>query len=51
VKRLVTVVTLAILLVGVVLLGFSCAPQPTLEISMTEVDNGFIIENLGSVTE
>jgi len=41
VKRLVTVVTLAILLVGLILLGFSCAPQATLEISVagTSVPN------------
>ena len=48
-KRLVTVVTLAILLVGLVLLGLSCAPQATLEISVTDLDNGVMIENVGSV--
>ena len=48
-KRLVTVVTLAILLVVLVLLGLSCAPQATLEISVTDLDNGVMIENVGSV--
>ena len=31
------------------LIGVSCAPQATLEISVTEVDNGVIIENVGDV--
>ena len=48
-KRLVTVVILAVLLVGLVLLGLSCAPQGTLDISVTELDNGVMIENVGSV--
>ena len=48
-KRLVTVVILAILLVGLVLLGLSCAPQATLEISVMELDNGIMVENVGTV--
>ena len=48
-KRLVTVVVLAILLVGLILLGLSCAPQATLEISVTELDNGVMIRNVGNV--
>lgn len=31
------------------LIGLSCAPQATLEISITEVDNGVMIENVGNV--
>ena len=31
------------------LLGLSCAPGTTLEISVTEVDNGVMITNMGSV--
>jgi len=31
------------------LIGLSCAPQATLEISVTEVDNGVMIENVGNV--
>ena len=31
------------------LLGLSCAPEATLEISVTEVDNGVMIENVGNV--
>jgi len=49
VKRLVIVVTLAILLVVSVLLSLSCAPQATLEISVTELDNGIMIQNVGNV--
>ncbi len=49
VKRLVFLITFAILLVGLVLLGFSCTPQVTLEISVTELDNGVMIKNVGNV--
>jgi len=31
------------------LLGLSCAPEGTLEISVTEVDDGVMIENVGNV--
>lgn len=48
-KRLVIIVTPAILLVGLILLGLSCAPQTTLDISVTEQDNGVVIENVGAV--
>lgn len=48
-NRLTVIVTIAILLVGLVILGLSCAPQATLEISVTELDNGVMIENVGNV--
>ncbi len=48
-KRLVTAVILAILLVGLVLSCLSCAPQATLGISATELDNGVMIKNMGDV--
>ena len=48
-KRLVTMVTFAIILVGLVLLGLSCAPQATLEISVTELDSGVMIQNTCNV--
>jgi len=44
VKRLLLSCILVLALIGV-----SCAPQATLEISVTEVDNGVIIENVGDV--
>jgi hypothetical protein len=31
------------------LIGLSCAPQATLEISVTELNNGVMIENAGNV--
>ena len=31
------------------LLGLSCTPEATLEISVTELDNGVTIENVGNV--
>lgn len=31
------------------LIGLSCAPQTTLEISVTELDNGVMIQNVGNV--
>jgi len=36
-------------ILAVVLLGLSCAPEATLEISVTEVDNGVMIKNVGNV--
>lgn len=48
-KRLVTVIVLAVLLVGLVLLGLCCTPQATLGISVTELDNVVMIENVGNV--
>ena len=48
-KRLILLVILAILLVGSVLTGLSCAPDAKLEISVTELDNGVMIRNVGSV--
>jgi len=34
---------------ALVLLGLSCAPEATLEISVTEADSGVVIENVGNV--
>ena len=36
-------------IVAVVLTGLSCAPGNTLEISVTEMDNGVMIKNAGNV--
>ena len=36
-------------ILALALLGLSCAPEATLEISVTEVDNGVMIENVGNV--
>jgi len=38
-----------IVVVGFVLIGASCAQQTTLDISVTELDNGVMVENVGSV--
>ena len=48
-KRLTVLVIAAILLAGLVILGLSCAPQTTLDITVTELDDGVMIENAGSV--
>lgn len=48
-KKLVVVVTLATLLVGSILTGSSCAPQDTLDISVTGLDNGVMIQNVGDI--
>lgn len=39
----------AILLIALNLIGLSCAPQDTLGVSVTELANGVMIENVGSV--
>ena len=36
-------------ILALALLGLSCTPEATLEISVTEVDNGVTIENVGNV--
>ena len=36
-------------ILALALLGLSCAPEATLEISVTEIDNGVTIENAGDV--
>ena len=36
-------------ILALILFGLSCVPGTTLEISVTEVDNGVMIENVGSV--
>ena len=36
-------------ILALALLGLSCAPQATLEISVTEIDNGVMIENASNV--
>jgi len=48
-KRLTVAGIFAIFLVVSVLFGLSCAPQATLEISVTELDNGVMIENVGDI--
>jgi len=45
----IVIVAVILLVVGFVLLGLSCAPQSALEISVTELGNGVMIENLGNV--
>lgn len=48
-KRLVIVGISAILLVGLILTGLSCASQTTLDIAVTHLENGVIVENVGNV--
>ena len=36
-------------ILALALLGLSCVPETTLEISVTEVDNGIMIQNVGDV--
>ena len=36
-------------ILALVLVGLSCAPESTLEISVTEVADGVMIENVGNV--
>jgi len=36
-------------IVAIALIGLTCAPEATLEISVTEIDNGVMIENVGNV--
>ena len=36
-------------ILALTLVGLSCAPEATLEISVTEVDNGVMIENVGNI--
>ena len=36
-------------ILALALLGLSCIPEATLEISVTEIDDGVIIENVGNV--
>lgn len=36
-------------ILALTLLGLSCAPETTLEISVAEIDNGVMIENVGDV--
>ena len=48
-KRLAVVGVPVILLVGLVILGLSCAPQTTLDISVTELEDGVVIQNAGNV--
>ena len=49
VKRLVTLIIFRSLLVGLILVGLSCAPQTTLDISVTQLENGVMVENVGNV--
>jgi len=43
------VIFLICCILALVLVGLTCAPEATLEISVTEVDNGVIIQNVGNV--
>ena len=45
VKRLFLICCIAILAI----IGLSCTPEATLEISVNEIDNGVVIENVGNV--
>jgi len=36
-------------ILALVLLGLSCAPEVTLAVSVTEIDDGVVIENTGTV--
>lgn len=45
----IVIVGVIVAVVGFVLLGSSCAPQATLDISVTEMDNGVMIQNVGDV--
>jgi len=36
-------------IVAIALIGLTCAPEATLEISVTEVDNGVMIQNVGNI--
>ena len=36
-------------ILALALVGLSCTPETTLEISVTEVDNGVIIQNVGNI--
>ena len=44
-KRLFLICCIAILAI----IGLSCTPEATLEISVNEIDNGVVIENVGDV--
>ena len=48
-QRLLVVVILAIFLVVLLPLGLSCASQAELGISVTELDNGVMVRNLGDI--
>ena len=45
VKRLFLICCIAILAI----IGLSCTPEATLEISVNEIDNGVVIANVGNV--
>ena len=48
-KRLTVLSTIAIFLVISILVGLSCAPQTTLDISVTQLENGIMVKNVGDV--
>ena len=48
-KRSTAVVTVAVSLIILILLGLSCVLQDTLDISVTELDNGVMVKNLSNV--
>ena len=47
--RLLFVIILVVSPVVSLLLGLSCAPQTTLDISVTELDDGVFVQNVGNV--
>jgi hypothetical protein len=49
VKKPLLLTIIPVTLMSLLLLGLSCAPQTTLDISVTELDNGIMIENVGNV--
>lgn len=48
-KKPLLLTIIPVTLMSLLLLGLSCAPQTTLDISVTELDNGIMIENVGNV--
>jgi hypothetical protein len=48
-KRSAIVVTISVLLVISILVGLSCAPQTRLDITVAELDNGVMIQNVRDV--
>ena len=48
-KRYTVIVTITIFLVISILVGVSCAPQTTLDISITQLENGVMVKNVGNV--
>lgn len=47
--RLLFVIILVVSLAVSILLSLSCAPDATLDISVTELENGVMIQNVGNI--